>query len=146
METPEKLGSGFLFYCGDSLLLLQRSSLCGNPGTWGLPGGNADSDDTSLVKTAEREAIEEIGGLPKYTLKLQVKTMRGSQKQKHYYVFIAEVSPEDRDSFHIVLNEEHDAYRWVPVDEALKLPLHPVVQRLLLTENKEQVKQVIPSL
>ena len=35
-----------------------------NDKTWGLPGGNADVGDASLLETAKREAIEEMGMLP----------------------------------------------------------------------------------
>lgn len=51
--------------CGDEALFLRRSAQCGNPGTWGLPGGNADDEDRGqLLATALREAGEEVGGLP----------------------------------------------------------------------------------
>ena len=44
-------------------LLLQRRSKH-HDRAWGLPGGNAEPADGSLLDTAEREAAEEMGGLP----------------------------------------------------------------------------------
>lgn len=52
------------------MLLLLRAGKH-NTGRWGLPGGNAEDSDGSLLATAKREAAEELGGasaLPPYTV------------------------------------------------------------------------------
>jgi 8-oxo-dGTP pyrophosphatase MutT (NUDIX family) len=56
------------------VLLLQRSPLSGNPGTWGLPGGNADATDTCLLHTARREAEEEMGAVPEFEVLFELLT------------------------------------------------------------------------
>jgi hypothetical protein len=53
---------------------------------------------------------------------------RGKKKQKHYTVFICEITAEDKATFKPKLNNEHREYRWWPM-HALPVPtqLHPVV-------------------
>ncbi|GIL65693.1 hypothetical protein Vafri_19373 [Volvox africanus] len=63
--APTKVGAGLLICCEGACLLLRRSETSGNPGTWGLPGGNADPEDAGqLLNTAMRESREELGELP----------------------------------------------------------------------------------
>jgi 8-oxo-dGTP pyrophosphatase MutT (NUDIX family) len=47
----------------DSLLLIRRAERSGDPwsGQVGLPGGRRDPDDATLLSTAVREAVEEVG-------------------------------------------------------------------------------------
>lgn len=46
---------------GNTIVLIgKRGPLCGNPGTWGLIGGNIDKGETPL-QAAIREAAEEAG-------------------------------------------------------------------------------------
>lgn len=61
------------------MLLLKRNSQH-NHGTWGLPGGNVDATDTSLLETATREAAEEMGpDLPPFVVAAEVLTQRGKR-------------------------------------------------------------------
>jgi 8-oxo-dGTP pyrophosphatase MutT (NUDIX family) len=65
-----------LFCCRSSegkVLLLKRSSKH-NDKTWGLPGGNAEPTDSSLLATAQREATEELGEVPKHITHAQILT------------------------------------------------------------------------
>ena len=56
-----------------SVLLLQRRSKH-NDKKWGLPGGNAEDADASLLDTAKREAAEEMGDVPDFTVTGVVET------------------------------------------------------------------------
>ena len=56
-----------------SVLLLQRRSKH-NDKKWGLPGGNAEDADASLLETAKREAAEEMGDVPDFTVTGVVET------------------------------------------------------------------------
>lgn len=57
---------------GDILLLRRNSSH--NNATLSVPGGNVDLEDEHLQKTAEREAVEEMGSCPNYTYKGEIDT------------------------------------------------------------------------
>ena len=50
-----------------SVLLLQRRSKH-NDNKWGLPGGNVEDADASLLDTAKREAAEEMGDVPNFAV------------------------------------------------------------------------------
>lgn len=56
-----------------SVLLLQRRSKH-NDNKWGLPGGNAEDADASLLDTAKREAAEEMGDVPDFAVTGVVET------------------------------------------------------------------------
>lgn len=79
-----------------------------------------------------REAVEEVGVLPPFTISGEIKTARGKRGQKHFTVFIATLLPEDRQAWTPVLNHEHSEFQWYPVPGlcAGTLPLHPVVDKL----------------
>ena len=57
----------------DQVLLLLRSSKHNNE-SWGLPGGNVEDGDLTFMATAEREATEEMGPLPAYTITASILT------------------------------------------------------------------------
>lgn len=94
------------------LLLKRRSKHHG--GTWGLPGGNAEPGDASLLATAVREAAEEMGaaGAPPFVVQARLDTRRGKRGQKLYAVFVATVDEADAAAYRPVLNEEHTDFRW----------------------------------
>ncbi|KAL6768337.1 hypothetical protein F751_6547 [Auxenochlorella protothecoides] len=128
----EKQGAGLLFTSEQHVLLLKRANTKHNLGAWGLPGGNVEAGDESLLATAVREAVEEVGVLPPFTISGEIKTARGKRGQKHFTVFIATLLPEDRQAWTPVLNHEHSEFQWYPVPGlcAGTLPLHPVVDKL----------------
>jgi 8-oxo-dGTP pyrophosphatase MutT (NUDIX family) len=45
-----------------------------NDNTWTVPGGNVDDADSSLLGTATREAMEELGSVPPFEVKAQILT------------------------------------------------------------------------
>lgn len=65
----------------DEVLLLLRSSKH-NDSTWGLPGGNVELGDDNLKVTAKREATEELGHLPSFTIDNKILTKWGSCPQR----------------------------------------------------------------
>ena len=53
--------------------------------------------------------------------------------EKHYTVFLARLTPKAKAAWRPQLNEEHSAWRWMPLAaaDAANTPLHPVVKKLL---------------
>jgi ADP-ribose pyrophosphatase YjhB (NUDIX family) len=45
-----------------------------NDNTWTVPGGNVEDTDSSLLGTATREAMEELGSVPPFEVKAQITT------------------------------------------------------------------------
>jgi 8-oxo-dGTP pyrophosphatase MutT (NUDIX family) len=159
------------YSCDGEVLLLKRNSRH-NHGTWGLPGGNVDATDASLLEAAKREAAEEMGpGLPLFEVVAEVLTRRGKRwvgpctpgtcwahrtgpspaaclllrrGQKHYTVYVARISPQDRDAWAPSLNEEHSEWRWFRMAEVAApgvaslqnsgVQLHPVVDLALRSQ------------
>jgi len=59
-------------------------------------------------------------------------TRRGKRQQKHFTVFLARLTPEERASYAPTLNEEHSQWRWFALADAkTRDDLHPVVTLLL---------------
>lgn len=131
-QHPEKIGAGLFIVTHDTrkVLLLKRSMTSGNPGTWGLPGGNRDEEDgDDLFVTATREAGEEIGHVPSDIHQHgAILTKRGKHGQKHYTVFLIEIKSGE---FVPSLNEEHTEYAWTNVKDLPNMEnLHPVVKQI----------------
>eukprot|EP00884_Botryococcus_braunii_P019837 jgi/Botrbrau1/6537/Bobra.40_2s0009.2 len=146
IERMEKRGAGLLLVSDKRVLLLLRRS-AHNDNTWGLPGGNAEPQDTSLQATALREATEELGAVPPHTIRGSILTKRGKFNNKQYTVFLAEVSPSQAAGYNPVLNEEHREWRWFPAAKAAALPnLHPVVDTLFSPALRNQVDALVPGL
>lgn len=115
--------AGLLAYAGDpgqTLILLQRRVAWSHyGGTWGLPGGAADSHETP-VEAALREADEECAVPP------DAVTVHGIYIDDHggwayHSVFARAAEPFAAYS----ASEETDDVEWVRADRAAELDLHP---------------------
>jgi len=106
----------------DSVLLLQRRSRH-HDRAWGLPGGNVEPSDLSLLDAAEREAAEEMGSLPRsFSVLTRIDAVRGGKKkEKAYSAFVLRVPGEVAGAWSPVLNEESRGWRWVGREEASRL-------------------------
>jgi 8-oxo-dGTP diphosphatase len=110
--TPENPG-------GVQVLLQKRAQWSHLGGTWGLPGGAADSHETP-VETALREAAEECGFPP------DAVTVRGIYLDDHggwayHTVFASAPAPISV----APASDETDEVRWVAAGQADQLELHP---------------------
>lgn len=83
---------------------------------WTPPSGARDPGEQP-DETARRELREETG------LELDVTLTRAGEEE--WAVYAAEATPEAK----VVLNEEHDRFRWVSADEAEQLCLPAMVGR-----------------
>lgn len=138
----KKLGAGLLLIHPSSptpsVLLLQRKS-SHHDKAWGLPGGNAESEDGgSLLVTATREATEEMGGVPSFTVVDRIDVTRGGgdddenkpDKKKFYAVYVATVADSTWRPPRLDTKESRDA-RWVALADVTGLDLHPVAASVL---------------
>ena len=130
------------------ILLLQRKSKH-HDRAWGLPGGNTEETDGSLLDTAEREAAEEMGGLPAgFSVLHRLDTRRDAKKKsdvdddddegfKFYAVFLCRVPKAGADAFKPKLEaDEVRDWRWWSIADAKALAgqpgaLHPVLADVL---------------
>lgn len=65
---------------------------------------------------------------------------RGKNNEKFYTVFLAVVSPDAKEKYAPLLNEEHSAWKWFPLDEAIKKKdLHPVVEKAFKKKHRGMV-------
>jgi 8-oxo-dGTP diphosphatase len=104
---------------GSLVLLQHRAKWSHEGGTWSLPGGAMDSEE-SPAQTALREADEECFVNPKLVVP------RGLFSDEHggwvYHTVIAQA----RDAFQVYPDaHESDDARWLPAHEVDQLELHP---------------------
>jgi len=104
--------AGILFVApSGKVLLLRRSNEGDAEGTWALPGGKIE-DDESATDAAVRECVEEMGY---YAGDPGTKLTRRIKDGVDYTTFMKKVD----DEFVPKLNNEHTAYIWIKPDEAL---------------------------
>lgn len=133
MESSPLNAVGVWFYSisTDRYLYLLRDD-ARNPGTWGLPGGKAQKNET-LIDTIKRECIEELGFWPKEIKLVPIEKFTSPDGNFCYHTFFCSVDQE----FIPTLNEEHVGYAWIDSGTCPK-PLHP---GLWSTLNFDEVKQ-----
>lgn len=120
MESSSVNAVGVCFYSLTTqryLYLLRNDPR--HPGTWGLPGGKVDDSET-LIQTIERECLEEMGFLPKYTRLVPLEKFTSADTKFVYHTFFCSVEQE----FIPFLNDEHSGWAWVKSGIWPK-PMHP---------------------
>lgn len=112
-KIAKKPSAGFLFFCPEdkTVFLTHRSAHMSSPGTWDLPGGQPENTDKSPIETANREAYEELGIIPKKT-PIKIHSIKTSEH--HYVVFLVPLSSQEKKIFNqkLSLNDESDGYKW----------------------------------
>jgi len=103
-----------------SLVLMQhRAGWSHEGGTWSLPGGAMDSEETP-AETALREADEECGVNPRLVVP------RGLFSDEHGGWVYHTVLAQAQDAFKVYADAyESDDARWLPAGEVDQLELHP---------------------
>jgi uncharacterized protein len=106
-------GAGILFVCMDdnTVLLAKRSQSVSEPGTWGVPGGTLEPGENT-VQAAKREAIEELGSLPKKIRPIQ--SLTNNRGDWEYVIFVVEITLDEKAVWtpSIRLNDENDKIVW----------------------------------
>lgn len=137
-----KLCAGILFVTkdGKALFLKRSADSKRSPSIYGLPGGHFKKGETAQ-QCAIRECIEEIGNRPEGELveiNRQVIAEEGNEhttsREIDYTTFIQLV---DKDFF-CLLNDEHESYVWVPLDQPPE-PLHPNLRQTLEKMNADEL-------
>ena len=110
-------------------LALRRSNIDDREGEWTLPGGHVDTKDGSIEAGAVRELKEEAG----LTCKVSDLVYLGEPKPEKYYfltqkwtgdVNVDRPNPETDEI-------EHDAYKWLTIDEIKELENSKIPNYLL---------------
>ena len=117
-DTTIIRAAGVALVANGKLLLLRRTDA---PPCWGLPGGKAEGDE-STEDAARRECLEETGYMIPGALRFLADSNNGAVAYTTWGRAV--------DQFEPVLNHEHDAAAWAPLDD-LPAPLHPGVQLLI---------------
>lgn len=105
---------------GDVLLLRRSKTAPRRPLEWDLPGGFVDPNDASYKAAALRELQEEAGvrvddaQLIFAESAVTQRDFAGSHPATWLYFVVQMPRPD------IVIGNEHDAFVWVPVGQALK--------------------------
>jgi len=118
------MGAGVMFICGSDTLILKRVLSPHDKwgGTWNFPGGKTEEGEDHYT-TALRETYEELGGDEERQL-----IGSGVPYQIYdeiycsgYTLYLAEVDVK----FTPTINDEHIDWKWVPISDVLRYPLHP---------------------
>lgn len=118
--VPKVEASGCYLKCQNKTLWLRRSPSKMEPGTWGVPGGKLEPNETPL-QAGLRELYEETSIVLKsselrYVTKLYI---RKNYLVYVYHMFAATLKEQPP----VRLSAENDDYKWVTVSELVALPL-----------------------
>ena len=116
---PEPTVGAFVFNPNDELLLLKSHKW---PGQYVVPGGHVELGER--IEDAVRRETKEETGLEVYDLEFIVFQEfiydPSFWKPRHFIFFDYACKTE---STEVQLNDEAEEYIWVPLDEAVQLPL-----------------------
>ncbi len=135
-----KVAAGVAIFRNDQILLLHRSPLASNPGSWDLPCGHVESGET-LPRAARREVREETGFDVRIGPLFHAEVFRSLSKR-------GKIRPTVGVYFHCEAPRrksprldpgEHTEYAWVKISELNEYPTVPHLARTVRAafESKE---------
>ena len=114
---------GCLIERNGKILLLHRHDNKSEGGKWGVPAGKIDARDNNKKENALlREIKEETGLVFKKEDLVFHKTFFVEYPDKKYFYHYHKTNLKDNVDIFIE-NNEHQAFKWVSIEEALKMPL-----------------------
>jgi 8-oxo-dGTP pyrophosphatase MutT (NUDIX family) len=111
--------AGILYQAGDKVLIIKRAGY--KEAWWDFPGGGAEAGETPQ-QNAIRESREEVGIEPRTMWPIGTTT----DGPANYTTFLSAC-----DEFTPTLSDEHTDFKWATIQEALGMPLHPGVRKVL---------------
>jgi 8-oxo-dGTP pyrophosphatase MutT (NUDIX family) len=121
-------------------LIIRRSDIDKRAGQWTMPGGHIDDEDGSIEAGAVRE-LEEEANLVCRVSNLRYLGKKG--KNKHYFLTQKWSGSVNIDKPNPKTNEiEHDAYKWVTIEEIkeiedTKIPIYLLEKALEMSESED---------
>jgi 8-oxo-dGTP pyrophosphatase MutT (NUDIX family) len=88
-----------------------------NPGTWGIPGGKIENNET-LLEGLERECVEELSFFPNNAKLIPIQKFINHTFTYHTFFCVLD------NEFIPILNDEHCGYAWTDSEHYPK-PMHP---------------------
>lgn len=133
-----------LINAGKILLIKRSHKDSNNPLKWEIPGGKLDQGQ-DLETAAEREVIEEAGiyatPIKKFVFFEESLSNQNSRKYKGV-PYIGFSSLYKSDSSRVRLSEEHEDFKWVSFEEALKMDITEFTRKSLLAWEEEILKAI----
>ena len=108
-----------------------------HPGSWGLPGGKVEQDE-SLLDAIQRECAEELGKYPDVVRLVPIEHFTSADNKFVYHTFFGVLAEPSVPT----LNYEHLGYAWVN-SGVIPKPLHP---GLFSTINVDEIKEKIKTI
>jgi len=120
--TPDIEVVGCLIEFKDKILLLHRHNNKSEGGKWGIPAGKINKEDGNQKVAMIRELKEETSLSFKENDLVFYKTFFVVYPNKKYFYHYHKIIL-DREVDIIIENNEHQAFAWVSIQEALNMPL-----------------------
>jgi len=143
-STVNAVGVWFYSISTQRYLYLLRNDTR-HPGSWGLPGGKIEVNET-LMEAMTRECTEELGRMPDYLRLVPIEKFTSADGGFAYHTFFCSVLNE----FTPELNDEHIGWAWITTGSWPR-PMHPglwstvnfdaVRDKMVTVEHSVQISQ-----
>jgi 8-oxo-dGTP pyrophosphatase MutT (NUDIX family) len=132
--SPDLHSVGCYLIHGNKMLFLQKAQREWSANQWGIPCGKVEEDD--LSDAIVREVFEETKiHIDKKLLK-SLGCFYIISLERLQYIFHAFFYPLSR-QHPVILSPEHQAFRWISLEEALLFPLLPFQKEALLLQKEK---------